>query len=190
MPSAPDPRLPPAELRARLTYDDARLLAECEVEHRRVRGPGGQHRNKVSSGVRLTHRPSGITVTASERRSQHENRDQALHRLREALALYTRLPLPDWPTGPLGADAPASLWPAGVQVKDGRLHVSPRNPALPRVLALVLDALAACRGVHQKAAQHLGLTPTSLTRFLAEHPKAWAEANRIRSEAGLPPLRA
>ena len=32
-------------------------------------GPGGQHRNRTESGVRLTHRPTGIVVLATERRS-------------------------------------------------------------------------------------------------------------------------
>ena len=39
-------------------------------------GPGGQHRNKVETGVRLFHPPSGITVTATEGRSQYRNRVQ------------------------------------------------------------------------------------------------------------------
>jgi hypothetical protein len=144
-----------------------------------VKGPGGQHRNKVSSAVRLHHRPSGITVTGTERRSQHENKANAVGRLREALALYTRVPLP-----------PAPVWPAKVRIVDAKLRVSAENPSLPQVLALVLDALAEYRGRHQDAAAFLGVTGSSLTRFLADHPKAWAEANRIRAEAGLPALKA
>ena len=48
-------------------------------------GPGGQHRNRTESGVRLFHPPSGITVTATERRSQHQNRELAFERLIERL---------------------------------------------------------------------------------------------------------
>ena len=44
-------------------------------------GPGGQHRNKVATGVRLVHRPSGTVVTATERRSQAANREVAFARL-------------------------------------------------------------------------------------------------------------
>lgn len=48
-------------------------------------GPGGQHRNKTASAVRLTH-PSGLIVTATESRSQHDNREMAWKRMRAALA--------------------------------------------------------------------------------------------------------
>lgn len=49
-------------------------------------GPGGQHRNKTDSGVRLLHRPTGIIVTATEDRSQHVNREVAWGRLESRLA--------------------------------------------------------------------------------------------------------
>ena len=49
-------------------------------------GPGGQHRNKVASGVRLLHRPSGVVVAATERRSQSANREVAFDRLAARLA--------------------------------------------------------------------------------------------------------
>ena len=166
-------------MRQRLDYSDAQLLAECDLHLHRVRGPGGQHRNKVSSAVRLCHRPSGLVVTASERRSQHENKANALHRLREALAISFRAPPP-----------PQIVWPESVQIRDQQLKVSAQNPALYRVLALVLDEIAAAQGRLHDAATRLGVTTSSLARFLADHPKAWTEANRIRQAAALPPLKA
>jgi protein subunit release factor B len=69
-----------------LLVSDEALVAQSEVDRYRASGPGGQHRNKTESGVRLSHRPTGVTVTATERRSQSQNRGAALERLRERLA--------------------------------------------------------------------------------------------------------
>jgi protein subunit release factor B len=63
------------------------LLAQCEETFFTAGGPGGQHRNKTESGVRLVHPPTGVVVTATERRSQAQNRGEALVRLRERLGL-------------------------------------------------------------------------------------------------------
>lgn len=62
------------------------LEKDCRVEFTRGSGPGGQHRNKVETVVRLTHLPTGIVVTGSEHRSQARNRQAALERLAKKLA--------------------------------------------------------------------------------------------------------
>lgn len=88
---APPPPLPPSpvERRARarraLALDDEALAKTCEESFFVASGPGGQHRNKTESGVRLTHPPTGLSITATERRSQAQNRQVALERLRQGL---------------------------------------------------------------------------------------------------------
>ncbi len=77
----------------RIPDDDARLLAECDVTCFVASGPGGQHRNRTMSAVRLRHRPSGIVVIGRRRRSQHRNRADALERLRHRLEDLQRVPV-------------------------------------------------------------------------------------------------
>jgi protein subunit release factor B len=68
----------------------ADMERDCEMEFFVAGGPGGQHRNKVETGVRLTHRPTGIVVTATERRSQSANREAAYERMAEKLEARQR----------------------------------------------------------------------------------------------------
>jgi len=56
-------------------------LADLEESFARSSGPGGQHVNKVATAVTLRHRPSGVSVTVQDSRSQARNRALALERL-------------------------------------------------------------------------------------------------------------
>jgi protein subunit release factor B len=66
------------------------LKKQVVIETYRSRGPGGQRKNKVETAVRIKHLPSGITVVATEHRSQSENRRLAFERLRDRLIKLNR----------------------------------------------------------------------------------------------------
>jgi hypothetical protein len=98
-----------------------RLLRECDVETYRASGPGGQHRNKTESAVRMTHRPTGLKRVATEHRSQLRNRELALTRIARALEARRRKPKPRVATRP------------GKAAKVARLESKRRESAKKRI---------------------------------------------------------
>ena len=152
------------------------LLADCAVERLRRSGPGGQHRNKVETGVRLRHRPTGVRAEAFERRSQAENRRVALTRLRLSLALEIRSSLP--------ADyRPSPLWQS--RCRGGRIGVSPSHEDFPAILAEALDVIAASDDDVQRAAGVLACSASQLVKLLKKEPRAIGLVNRCRARRGL-----
>ncbi len=161
-----------------LAAADAELLTQCVVDTYRSSGPGGQHRNKTSSAVRLRHPASGLTVIAEEERSQHANKTRAVKRLRLAIALKVRVKPAFPPTEEFRECVTAA----------GRIEVSRRHPRYPVVVATVLDALHAAGGQVREAAGLLGLSTGQLSKFLTADGKVLEAANRLRQDVGLKPL--
>ncbi len=163
-----------------LDLSDESLLRDCRFDLFRGPGPGGQKRNKTSNSVRLTHTPTNITVLAGESRSQSENKARAFRRLKLRLAVEIRHAI-----DPRGWEPPA-WFPQVVQL--GRLSVSPRNDHYPRAAALVLDLLDARKAVIGDVARLLGVSTSSVVKFLESEPQLWSAANALRKAAGQPPL--
>lgn len=168
-------RPPPPLHPTRLPLDQ--LLGECEQTHGKASGPGGQHRNKVATAVRLRHRPTGVEAAARERRSQAQNLSTALFRLRVNLALERR--------GDAGE--PSDLWRS--RTRGGRIACNIRHHDYPPMLAEALDHAARHRGDVKKAALVLDVSTTQLVRFLAAEPRALEQVNTLRRKRGLHPLK-
>ncbi len=153
---------------------DERLLGACLVESLRGSGPGGQHRNKTVSGVRLVHRATGIEARSDRRREHHRNLQEALARLRLRLAIELR-----------GAGQVAWLAP---HRHGSRLQLGPASGAFPLAVACALDALSDAAGSLPGAAAALRLSSSQLVRLLTHDGEVRQAADRLRAAHGCGPL--
>lgn len=179
---------------ASLAVDE--LMRACHVERGRSRksGPGGQHRNKVETGIEITHDASGVTGWASERREQSENLKVAQFRLRVSLALEVRTER-DLVAGP------SELWRSRTQAprrdpralgnpSGGSISCNPAHADFPALLAEALDVLWMKRWDPKLGAVLLGVTLSQLVRFVAKEPRALELVNAGRAERGLHAMKA
>lgn len=161
-----------------LSDDD--LLAQCDLKRGRTSGPGGQHRNKVETLVVLTHRPSGISARAGERRSPEVNRKVALRRLRLALAVRVRVGVP-------AGEVQSDLW--RTRCRGGRIVCNPHHHDYPALLAEALDVIAVCKDDPKRAALRLDCSMSQLVKLVKHHPPAFSAWNERRAERGEHALR-
>lgn len=154
------------------------LLADCEVRRQRRSGPGGQHRNKVETGVFIEHAPTGIRAEATEKRSQPKNQALAIFRLRVNLALQHRVQ-PE--------DGPSSLWKS--RLRGEKISVNVEHEDFPSLLSEALDILSLKAWDTRHAAEFLGCSASQLVKFLKKDGRGLSELNRQRETLGLSRLR-
>jgi hypothetical protein len=162
-----------------LASDDA-LIAQCEVDRYRASGPGGQHRNKTESAVRLRHKLTGISAIGEDSRSQSENKLHAVRRLRSAIALQVREPTAG--VSPrLAKFVAAGTAPLGAKTRlTGEFWAS---------ISELLDLLVANQLEIGTTAQQLGITTGALSKLLLHDEHVARALNDLRRSKGMRPLR-
>ncbi len=199
-----------------LRLDDAALLRQCEVHTYKSSGPGGQHRNKVSSAVRLVHEPTRICAHGDDSRSQHENKRLALKRLRMNIAMRLRgsvdlaapppafvrecmfsrrgLPRRSSPRTP-GMEEPgfarghaAPRQSSSAESGERRLEIGTKDFRFWRIAAWLLDVLESCSGRVSDAAAIAGITTGNFSDLLTSDRHLLAAAQEIRKRHNLKPL--
>jgi hypothetical protein len=171
--------------------DESLLASQCRISQLRRSGPGGQHRNKVSTAIQWLHEPTGITAEANESRDQSRNRRDALERLRVRMAIRLRSELAS-DAGPDRHDHGATDSLATQHRELGRsrrLKVSSGNESFPAVLALVLDDLHRAGGQPSLVGPLWNSSTTAVVALVSVWPAALQEVNRWREHHGRGPLR-
>ncbi|KAI3450170.1 hypothetical protein Pfo_006835 [Paulownia fortunei] len=172
-----------------LSMTDEKLMSQCEMDTFKASGPGGQHRNKRESAVRLKHLPTGIIAQAAEDRSQHKNRAAALVRLRSLLALKVRntVDLDTYvPPPELVQILPAK---STIRGSDRGPQIGPNNPKFALGMQALLDLIFAVEGSVSDAAKKLGLSTGALSRLILSDDSLRLAVNEFRVAKGLKPLK-
>lgn len=163
------------------SLEEADLLKLCRIEYGRVGGPGGQHRNRNDTAVWIVHTPSNLECQATERRSQSQNRHEAIKRLRRKLAVRART------VTSRDHHQPSELWRRRRQGE--KMSVNPDHADYPALLAEALDVVVSRRFDVAGAAGVLGITMSQLARLIRHEKHAFAALNAGRESVGLPRLR-
>lgn len=162
-----------------LASDDA-LIAQCEVDRYRASGPGGQHRNKTESAVRLRHKLTGVSAIGEDSRSQAENKLHAVRRLRAALALEVREPA-------LGVSRRlAALVAGGTAPLGAKTRLTGEYWA---AIGELLDLIVANGLEIGTTAQQLGITTGALSKLILHDDQVARAVNDLRRAKGMRPLR-
>ena len=155
-----------------LYLSDEHLQQHCSVETFKVPGPGGQKKNVTNSAVRikLRHRVK-IEGTASESRSQHQNKLKALTRLRLIIALKLRSEVSNTDLADLQ--------------KNNYLLINPKNSIFPITTAILFDQLKLNAWDHQSLARDLNIGTNPLIRALKKDRTVWRALTEEKSKISL-----
>ena len=152
-----------------LLMSDSDLADLCRIEAFVGTGPGGQHRNRNYTAVRVRLKDMDLIVAEeSSFRSQKQNLAAALNKIRLQIALSWRKNYPE--------NTPYT-------------HLNENNPLYALELARLLDAVLQSNFDHKKAAEATGLSASKLLKELARNYEVWAEFQAARAELGLSELK-
>ncbi len=152
-----------------LLKNDHDLADLCTVSAFVGSGPGGQHRNRNYTAVRVKLKfAENITAEETSSRSQKQNLEAALNKLRIFIARYWR-----------------KEYCGNFVYK----HLNENNPEFALELARLLDTAVAAGFDHKKAAEMCGLSNTAFLKELSRIYEVWDEFQESRAQLGLPPLK-
>ncbi len=165
-----------------LLAEDKVFINSCRLETYMASGPGGQKRNRTYSAVRATHKDTGFSVIAEESRSQVENKEKAIKRLKKTLALNLRKDFSA--TGFKVHPEAESLF-----LIDGFKKINPKNRLYPLFCAVILDSMYTAKGKVSEASGMFNSSTGKLNKVISADKDLLGAVNRMRVFFGLNPLR-
>ena len=153
-----------------LKLPDSELLELCEIQAYKGSGPGGQHRNKTNSGVKLklSAGEEQLAVYSCDDRSSHINKLLALKKLRLKIALLMR-------------EEPPVQIPFAFPGTIGK--ISADNKLYPEFIADVLDRIKVSGGDLGEASKMWNLSKSALGKIIFADKKVLEIFQKIRSAA-------
>ena len=154
----------------------------CRSEFYIASGPGGQKRNRTYSAVRATHKKTDISAIAEESRSQTDNKEKALKRLKKKIVLNVRKNFSA--TGFKVHPEAAALF-----LKEGIEKINSKNRLYPLYCSILLDSIYTAKGKLSGASERLNSSTGKLNKVISSDKDIFSAVNRVRSYFGLNSLR-
>lgn len=145
-----------------LSSSESDFFQHCRIENYQDSGKGGQKRNRKYSAVRLTHIPTGISVTNADCREQNINKLKALEKLKIKMAMML----------------------SGPDVDISRSIISVQSRDYPLWVAFLLDELYRNDFEIASIAESLGLSNSKLLKLVYRDRIIWNELNSNRLKLG------
>tara|TARA_Y100001970_G_scaffold250030_1_gene321252 strand:+ start:4648 stop:5205 length:558 start_codon:yes stop_codon:yes gene_type:complete len=165
--------------------NETELLNLCRVDNFLSSKPGGQHRDKKASSVRLTLFNGDIVTTSSDSRSYQANQKYAVNRLKIEIICKYRSEISIKKC--INLFHLEQYFTDAWLVKNGRINIAANNKNYLIFAAIILDSLYIHEWNFRIVGKIFGVTTSHLVKFLSKEKKLFVFVNMERQKLGMRP---